>query len=194
MGKTLTRPIGPEAGGEIAKRRQGFSMVELMVTLCVLTVGMLAFARASVQSTRAIDASARKAVALSAARGKIEELKGLPFAQVFVLYNDTNADDPGGVVSPGANFAVDGLEATTDDADALVGAIEFPVEDGVPGVLRENLALPEFGLPADLNGDLAITSADCSADYRLLPVIVRLAWRGSSGVESIELRTSLGGL
>lgn len=194
MGKTLTRPIGPEAGGEIAKRRKGFSMVELMVTLCVLSVGMLAFARASVQSTRAIDASARKAIALSAARGKIEELKGLAFAQVFVLYNTTNADDPGGVVAPGANFDVDGLEATDDDADSMVGAIEFPVDEAAPEVLREDLALPEFGLPADLNGDLAVNGANCSADYRLLPVIVRLSWRGSSGVERIELRTSLGGL
>ncbi|TAJ16107.1 MAG: prepilin-type N-terminal cleavage/methylation domain-containing protein [Planctomycetota bacterium] len=195
MGKTLTRPSGPEAGGEIGKRRAGFSMVELMVTLCVLSVGMLAFARASVQSTRAIDASARKAIALSAARGKIEELKGLPFAQVFARYNDTGADDPGGAdTAPGAFFDVDGLEAATDDADGFVGGIEFPVVDGAPGALREDLALPEFGLPADLSGDLLITSADHAADYRLLPIIVRLAWRGSSGIERIELRTSLGGL
>lgn len=194
MGKTLTRPTGPEAGGDVAKRRQGFSMVELMVTLCVLTVGMLAFARASVQSTRAIDASARKAIALSAARGKIEELKGLPFSQVFARYNTTDSDDPGGIVSPGANFAVDGLEATTDDADGMVGSIEFPVDAAAPSVLREDLTLPEFGTPMDLNGSLSVTSASCSANYRLLPIVVRLAWRGSSGVERIELRTSLGGL
>ena len=53
----------------------------------------------------------------------------------------------------------------------------------------ENLALPELGLPRDLNGDHQIDGADHSLDKRILPVLVRLRWRGPTGVSRMEFKT-----
>ena len=48
-----------------------------------------------------------------------------------------------------------------------------------------------MGMPRDLDGDGVIDALDHSGDYRLLPVLVRVAWRGSSGPAKLEFRTML---
>ncbi len=73
-----------------------------------------------------------------------------------------------------------------------MGKIVLPEFDAGSGVeLREDLDLPELGMPRDLNGDGIVDSADHSADYRLLPVLLRLEWRGQSGHRQSEVRTIL---
>jgi hypothetical protein len=51
-----------------------------------------------------------------------------------------------------------------------------------------------LGMPRDLTGDILIDNFDHAADYRILPVRVRVSWTGKSGPRSIELQTLLSGL
>ena len=48
-----------------------------------------------------------------------------------------------------------------------------------------------LGMPRDLNGDGVIDSEDHAGDYVLLPVKVRVNWRGITGDRSFEVCTVL---
>lgn len=77
---------------------------------------------------------------------------------------------------------------------ALHVAVEVPTApsggDVAAGtVLREDLPLARFGLPADLNGDGVIDDASHTDDYRAFPVIVTFHWSSPSGADE-ELRLS----
>ena len=48
-----------------------------------------------------------------------------------------------------------------------------------------------LGMPRDLNGN-GVDGNDHAADYRILPVVVRFAWRGPGGPSRAEFRTILG--
>lgn len=81
-----------------------------------------------------------------------------------------------------------------------LGTIQFLVQ--VPGLavgpglptLRESQNAPRYGLPADLNGDGAITSDSRESDYRALPVVIRMRWtRANGAAEELVLPTWLRG-
>jgi hypothetical protein len=94
--------------------------------------------------------------------------------------------------APGPDFAVPGLDPLADDLDGRVGKIVLPELDTGSGVeLREDLDMPELGMPRDLNGDGIVDSADHSGDYRVLPVLLRLDWSGRSGNRHTVVRTIL---
>src|SRR5262245_61756362 len=85
------------------------------------------------------------ALAARAAQSMLEELKGVTeFSQIFARYNATTGDDPAGETSPGWDFAVQGLQPRSDDADGFVGRVEFP---GGGKELREDGEDDELGLP-----------------------------------------------
>ncbi len=170
--------------------RAGLTMLELMVTMVVLLFAV-GGTLGSLSSFVVLGDSARETtVATQAAKDMLEQLRTETFGEVFARYNDSAADDPGGV-SPGADFAVLGLDPRRDDADGLCGEILFPVDDAAPTVLREDLDANEFGLPRDLDGDQVTDANDRSGDYQLLPVVVRIRWRGASGNRQLQLATVL---
>ncbi len=175
------------------KPSSGLTLIEVMVGFAVLVVGLLGFVRVLVGSMAASATTHEVAIAKEAARGALETLAAADFTEIFRLYNDEPADDPGGNgTAPGKDFAVAGLDPRTADADGLVGEILFPAEAGAPGVLREDLVDVRFGTPRDLNGDAgAIDANDHSGDYQILPVVVRVAWRGTSGNSQAEFKTLL---
>ncbi len=87
-----------------------------------------------------------------------------------------------------------------DDFSTPAGVQDFHVAVEVPSaptaggaeagsVLREDLPLQRFGLPADLNGDGTIDDASHNDDYRAVPVIVTFRWTTSTGAEE-EMRLS----
>jgi hypothetical protein len=133
------------------------------------------------------------AVAQQAARQAIEQLESRAFSEVFAAYNG-NAGDDAGLALPalGPGFAVPGLQPLTGAADGLCGRIMFPVEL-VAGVeqLREDFVDVALGMPQDLNGDAAIDALNHAADYRLLPVRIRVEWQAAVGPRQIEFETML---
>ena len=189
-GRALAR--GRSSGDR--RHSSGQTLLEVLVGFSVLLVGLVGFVKVIVSSMEASRGTHDAARAKEAARGMLETLAAQDFDTLFETYNEDPADDPGGNgTAPGADFAVEGLSVQTSDADGLVGEILFPTKDGAPGVLREDQAAVRFGTPRDLNGDGAVDDADHSDDYEILPVAVRISWRGAAGNNSLEMKTVLGG-
>ena len=162
--------------------------------MSVLAVGLLGYAKAVGRTTLAARTSREVTLANEAARRVVEGMRAQAFANVFAMYNTTNLDNPGGIISPGPSFPVTGLRPRIGDVDGMAGEIVFPVTmvGGAPE-LRENLVDADFGMPADLTGEGTIDAANHAANYKMLPVLVRVRWRGVGGPGEIEYQTILGG-
>ena len=169
--------------GRTGKRCSGFSLVELAIAIVVLVVALGGLSGTVVSTARLARANEQRALADEALRRLAAELHVTPFGDIFAAYNTDPADDPDGPnTGPGGAFDVQGLRPLLDDPDGAVGAIVFPtmVEAG-DLQLREDVALPELGMPRDLNGD-GVDALDHSDDYLVLPVSLEIEWLGSGGV------------
>jgi len=167
----------------------GLSLLEVAFAITLMTVGLLGAMAATVRSISLNEDVRLESLALAAAHSNIEQLRGHDVAEVFTRFNATTTDDPTGV-SPGNTFSVAGLDAASDGVE---GAILFPTRSSAPAILTE---LPDsdgdFGglaLDLDLNG--ATNDADVTADFKVLPVLVRVRWRGRTGDREIELFSQL---
>lgn len=174
------------------RARGGFTLIELLVSFSALMVVVMGFSRMLLSSQMATNTAYEAALAKEAARSMIEVLKAAPLDTVYARYNSSNNDNPGGMTSPGPNFAVSGLTAPADDADGFPGQILFPEQNGQ---LSELVTKPQYGWPMDMDrdGDPDGT-ANVSTTYKLLPVVVRVEWRSQGADSLIEFRTVLGGL
>jgi len=180
--------------GERTPRRDGFTIVELLLVVSVLTTALLVLSLSMTSSMALKDTNRETALAADGAREVIERLQGHEdFSQVFALYNADPGDDPPGISAPGSTFRVWGLDPQLNDPDGMVGEIRFPVEEGGLA-LREDLEDPSLGMPRDLNGDGDIDSLDHSLDYRLLPVQVQVRWTGRNGPRGLTVETFLADL
>lgn len=178
-----------EAGPQGRRRRPrsgcaGLSLVEILFASSIFAVAAGATTYTLVKTSILSRNTRETSRALEAAQGTLERLKGEEFDLVFARFNATVADDAG--TSPGNDFAVAGLDARPGDADGFVGEILFP-GDGVN--LDETVIDRDLGMPRDLNGD--DDALDTGTDYAILPVRVRVQWRGPAGDRSIELCTTL---
>lgn len=177
------RPPPPRTTG-------GWTMIEMMLAITLLSIGLLAASRAILQTSTVTETLRETSLATAEGRRVIETLQATPLTDVFRMFNADPLDDPGGAgTAPGAAWAVDGLDPLPDDADGLVGEIVLPTQGGA---IREDVVDSQLGTPRDLNGDGLIDAADHSLDCRILPVRVRLRWRGQTGPGSLEFRTILG--
>jgi prepilin-type N-terminal cleavage/methylation domain-containing protein len=176
-----------------SRARRGLTLLELVCSIAVLTLGISGLARVTLGLQRAGSASRETELATQAARAMLERIQAESFAQAFRSFNATGADDPGGVnTAPGASFAVAGLRALPNDADGQPGEIVFPTVAAQPGVLSENVNDARLGMPQDLDGNGAVDTLNHATDYQILPVLVRVRWQsrdGSSG--TVELQTIL---
>jgi len=73
----------------------------------------------------------------------------------------------------------------------LLPLINVGTEVAPQYILRENLELPDLGMPRDLTGDFVVDANDHSLDYTILPVAVRLVWDGENGQRQLVLYTLL---
>src|SRR5687768_13068532 len=178
--------------GKPRRDQRGLTLLELIFAMVVLTVGLAAYARTVVLAMMAVSSSREVTLATEAGRQMVETLRAQTFDQVFRLYNSNAGDDPGPGAAPGNSFLVAGLEARKGDLDGMPGEIVFPALV-VPGglQLREDLDNRKLGMPHDLNGDAVIDAADHAANYQVLPVLVRVRWRGMRGPGSVEFQTVL---
>jgi len=171
-------------------RRGGFSLVEVILVMAILTVSAAIYGQTIASSRRLEPIAIEKALASEAARTALERIRALPIDQVLALYDADPANDPGGAgTAPGATFAVEGLAPGA--GGAAVGRIEFPFVDGR---LAEDLVDDMFGFPRDINGDGEIDALDHRADWVLLPVRVRVEWTphgGAGSTREFEIYTML---
>jgi prepilin-type N-terminal cleavage/methylation domain-containing protein len=172
--------------------RGGFTLIELLIVVTVLIVAFLSLSKALVTSMALTRVNRESALASDGVREMAETLEGLSdFAGIFRLYNSDPGDDPGPGTAPGSGFAVPGLSPIEGDDDGFVGEIVFPTLDVLgQQQLREDVLLPELGMPRDLDGNGTSNDPDDKANtYRLLPVIVRVRWLGATGERVTEIRT-----
>ena len=168
-----------------------FTLIELLVSFSALLVVLLGFSRMLLSSHMASSTTHEATLAKEAARSMVEVLQGADIGTAWASYNSDPNDDPGGAgTAPGAGFTVRGLTAPPDDADGLAGRIVFPERNGA---LSELSSQPQYGWPMDMDGDGDVLTADVSTTYRILPVLVRVEWRGSGGDGVVEFKTVLGG-
>jgi len=173
--------------------RTGFTLLELMLAVSVLVVGIALASHSILTSMKLGRSNHQAAIATEAVRRQVEVLRGEVLAQVFARYNTVTGDDPGGT-APGAHFVVAGLDPVPEDADGCAGEIVFPVAAGAGGMLREDVGDAALGMPRDLDLDGVVDAANHAANYRILPVLVRVRWRGPGGSQQTDVRTILGGL
>jgi len=175
-----------------APRTSGLTLVELTVAITVMVIALCATA-STVVTTNALNRQSHEtAVARKAAESIMEALRNTAFDTVFARYNGAASDDPGGAgTAPGSNFAVEGLTPVPGAPGGVAGQIFFP---SVGPALQENVVDATLGMPRDLTGDALIEGFDHAADYRVLPVRVRVSWTGRSGPRFVELQTLLSGI
>jgi prepilin-type N-terminal cleavage/methylation domain-containing protein len=173
------------------RNRAAFSLIEVMVAGVILAIAAAGIASSMVASMALSRVNRETQIAQSAAQRVIEEARGIPFNEVFATYNATNADDGGlTVAARGPSFDVRDLDVVPGDPDGRCGQVIFPTS-GPPEQLREDVVDAGLGMPRDLDYDGVIDGADHKANYTLLPIRVRVQWRGVSGVRTFDLETAL---
>ncbi len=142
---------------------------QVFLTLVILLIAVGA-SLGSISSFVPLDEGAREtASAYRGAQRALARMRAEDFAQLVERYNDEPNDDPGGPgTAPGSGFVVESLAPQLEDADGLVGRILLPVLV-----------------------DRAVEPADRLGDYELLPVRVRVEWRGMGGDRSVEVQAVL---
>lgn len=161
----------------------------------VLTIAVGGLSSAIISAAALNRVNNETALAEAAVRRAMERVRGAQFDQAFALFNADPNDDPAGAgTAPGNNFDVTGLDALPGDVDGRAGEITFPTIDVAGDLqLREDKVDAALGMPRDLNGDTFQDALDHAADYRILPVRVRVAWRGVSGPRTLTVETMLSG-
>ena len=153
-------------------RESGYLLLELVIGLTVLTVGLLGFFftfYANFRGGERMNDIDEVRVALDNAA---ELLRGSPFADVYTNFNATSVTAPG-LLAPGGTPA----------------RVQFTCH-------VDETAMPaECGPIADLDGDGVLATANCSANYLILPVELSLTYVNSEGdTETRDLYVVLGDL
>lgn len=184
-----TRPPHP-----LLSVRSGFTFLELAVVMTILLSALLIFSSTVSGVAKQRSVNRETGLAVAAARNILETLRSEDFALAFARYNSDPNDDPDGPgTAPGNRFAVAGLDEAPDSPDGLEGEVIFPTAfDGAGALqLREDVELRALGMPRDLSGDGRVDDQDHGDSYFILPVRVRLRWKGSTGVRQYEIASQL---
>ncbi len=182
-----------EPGVRRTRITSGLTLIEISISLGILLTILLGFSTALMKSMRASQANRERMLATNAARQMLETMQASEFSNIFRNYNSVEGDDLPGAPLHLSAFSVEGLDPRSGDADGLCGEIIFPELVTGTGVsqLRENSTNSNLGMPRDLNGDGNIDSLNHSGDYRILPVAIRVDWRGQAGNGQVQFRTFL---
>ena len=166
----------------------GFTLLEIVIVATILTLGACGLVSVVVNAMTVNTTNQETTEGAHAGMQLLERIRGLSAADVYATFNSDDSDDPLGVgTAPGSTIVLRG-SGDPDGPGVIVGEVHFPM---VSGQLREDVADPLLGTPMDLNGDGAIDSADHSGDYVLLPVRVRVRWRGVTGLRTVDICTVL---
>jgi Tfp pilus assembly protein PilV len=198
--------VGPARRLRRARLDAGFSVVEVMVAGFLLVLGALGFASSVCTSHVLATAVTERGQACETLHRLVERLRADPdwndlYARLKLLTEESAGD--GALAWRKVDLSLRTHPLTTYYADlvppttlgTVSALVQVPASD-VDGVatLRESQAAPRYGLPADLDGDGRVDGDDRAADYRTLPVVVRLRWqRPPRAANEIVLSTWLRG-
>jgi prepilin-type N-terminal cleavage/methylation domain-containing protein len=179
--RRLPRPSGAA--------RAGFSLVEVMLVMVVLTVAVSMLSGLVATTASMGPLQIQNALASEAARAQLERLRTEQVGKIFALFNEDPSDDPAGPgTAPGCHFDVPGLSPRLQDEDGLCGLVRFPVQGGH---LRETGGDRSLGMPRDLDLDGFIGMDPVDKTYRILPLEIRIEWQHGEAVRSYSLYSML---
>lgn len=90
------------------RHAQGFSLIEVLVAMCLFSIGILALAQMQIVSMSGNSTSRRITGAATLAESKLEELKSLSYADADLTDKDASGD---------AGYGTAGLDDEDGDAD-----------------------------------------------------------------------------
>lgn len=172
--------------GVTRSRRAGFSLVEAVLVMAIMTVATAMYAQIVGSSARLAPMAAETSIASDAARDALERLRAVPVDQLVAIFDADPSNDPDGPGTAfGPTFPVPGLVPQTG---VPVGTVTFPTVDGR---IAEDAVDEMLGCPRDLNADRLIDANDHGDDWVVLPVRVRIEWlpRGAKRTRTFELYT-----
>jgi prepilin-type N-terminal cleavage/methylation domain-containing protein len=165
-----------------ARRRQGFTLIELAVATSILMIGLVSVLSATSQMHSLRRSNRERTVAMNALRSMAERIHAT--SHEFSDDPTTWATDLLATYGPngthGNRFQVEELDVA--GTAPAVGTIEIVTsETSTDGQLRA-----ELGMPRDLNADGDAADEDVSASARILPVLLTLRWRSERGERVIH--------
>jgi type II secretory pathway pseudopilin PulG len=171
----------------LRRRRQGkptgFTIVEVAFAVAIVVVALLTTIGSIASSMRVTRTVTEREAATRAAVAKLSEIVATTFDKIVIQYDaDPSNDQNGAATAPGADFDATGF--TPPKGDQHVGIVTLPLSGGQ---LREDVNIPELGMPRDLNGDGVVDAKNHITDYKLLPILVELRWDGIDGVGSVKI-------
>lgn len=175
------------------RRESGFTILEVMVAAAVLATALMGVLAALIAADTQVAVSQEHTVAMESARQMLEQLQGLPLAEVVRRYDTLATDDPGGAgTAPGSRFAVPGLQPVAGAPAGMCGTVLFPGSDGPTGCVDETVVNAIWATPRDLDGNgLETDAAVAPGDVLVLPVTIRVRWQGTMGEQTIEIHAFL---
>lgn len=158
--------------------------------MALLVIGMGVLIGSTFSAMKLDQVNAATALASQALRGLCEEMQAMPIDEVLDSYVMNGDEDERTRADKLARLTMDDRSLGDRSGEEPVARARFPLDaDG--RTLREDLDLPEFGLPRDLDGDGAIDGGDKRGSFRILPVVLELDWEGPSGPQHLQLSTVL---
>jgi prepilin-type N-terminal cleavage/methylation domain-containing protein len=159
------------------RRKSGFSLLELVITIAVLVMGLMAISAtvAGASILRHIDKERR--LAETVLRSTVEAMRSYSRSSLSnpAGWSQTMVTDfsPGGAV--GGTFDVPGLRAIP--GQLTVGTIQVVVDERV----TDKTLGVDLGMPRDLDADGVADNPNVSAKATMLPVVIRIQWMGTGG-------------
>ena len=182
------------------KSEGGFTLLEIVMTGAVLAIGACGMASVLVQSMTVTAVNRETTLAREAARQVLEQIVDIPAGEVYTIFSATDPalkdvavyQDPAYTTESQTYYSTESLTTNTQfsDVSGMTANVIFPAAVGGYS-LREDVTDQALGMPRDLNGDGVIDSENHADDYVLLPVRVRVNWKGVTGERSFEVCTVL---
>ena len=163
-------PLPGRAASGGRGRQSGSLLVEAMITLLILTIGILQFMGSFQSNFRATRDIGVQDQAYAGLDRVVEVLRNATFNTLYSTYQNAHLQVPDLVAAGG-----------TGTAYVLV---QFDVNETTLSSL--------YGPVADLNGDGAKTNTNVSTNYQLLPTHLTLSYHTSHGTETKQLYLILG--
>jgi hypothetical protein len=167
-------------------------LVELVVALPIMALALTLFLGATSAAKEVRHVQRQNTVVAEEVRIVLERMRNEDWSEIYALYNEDPADDPGGAgTAPGKLFSIAGLGPPGGVEGEPVGEILMPaLNHPMHGwLLREDRKNELLGMPRDLNGDELVDMYDHRGDYTLLPILVRVIWQGPCGERRMEVHT-----
>ena len=171
------------SGRETKHGQGGFTLIEVGLAITILVIAVVAMSASTCRLHMLRRQNREITLAQNAVRSAVEQIQALS-QRTAQNTPDTWAQDMIAALAPGGAIGntFDAREVDTQDGEASVGTIQIISDETMTDAA---LGL-DMGMPRDLDGDGVADNADVSAVARILPVIVRVRWRGNRGNGQIE--------